>query len=161
MLDSFGERDPRNMPRHLFSGALHLDYATAVKADVSKQNYSVCPRHWYINAAFHCARCGDAFVFTADEQKFWYEELSFWIDSRAKHCGECRRELRELKALRQEYDREVSAVLMRDASLERKQRLLEVMDSLDGFGVSLPEKVCENRRILVTQIEQLRHPGAA
>ena len=159
MLDGFGRDDPRKMPRHLFSGAMHLDYTTAIRADVSKQNCSICPRHWYINAAFHCARCGETFVFTNHEQKTWYEDLGFWIDSLAKHCSKCRRVLRELTALQQEYDRDVAAVLSRNASLERKQRLLEVVDSLDGSGVKLPDKVCENRRILAKQVERILHPS--
>jgi len=161
MLDIFGNTDPRKMPSYLFSGALHLDYVTAVRADISRQNCSICPRHWYLNAAFRCARCGNTFVFSADEQRYWYEELGFWVDSQAKHCAKCRRELRGLKELRQEYDRDVGAVLSRSASLKSKQRLLEVVDTLDKSGVKLPGKVHENRRILVAQVEKLKHSGAA
>ena len=91
----------------------------------------------------------------------WYEDLGFWIDSLAKHCSKCRRVLRELTALQQEYDRDVAAVLSRKASLNRKQRLLEVVDSLDGSGVKLPHKVCENRRILAKQVERMRYPGGS
>jgi hypothetical protein len=161
MLDHWGQRDPRNMPRHLFPGALHIAYATAVRADVSKQNCSVCPRYWYIDATFRCARCDDTFVFAAQEQHFWYEELGFWLDSQAKHCGKCRHDLRELKALRQEYDQEVTAVLSQNADLDRKQRLLEVLDSLDRSGVKLPKGICENRRILMAQVDRLRHSDTA
>jgi hypothetical protein len=153
MFDRFGKSDPRKMPSHLFWGALHLDYATAVQADVSKQNRSICPRYWYIDAAFRCARCGNTFVFTAEEQRFWYEELGFWIDSKAKHCGECRRKLRELKALRQEYDRGVGAALDRNASAQQKQTLVDVIDGLDAGGVQLPEKMQEHRRILAKQLQ--------
>jgi hypothetical protein len=160
MFDSFGKDDPRKMPDYPFSGASHLDYATAVRADVSKQNCSSCPRHWYIDATFICARRGDRFVFAAGEQQFWYEELGFWVDSQAKDCGKCRRELRDLKALRQEYDREVAAALSRDADLGRKQRLLEVLDLLDRSGVKLPDGICENRGILLAQVEWLRSSGS-
>src|SRR4051794_10797523 len=89
VFDSFGDSDPRKMPGHLFWGVRHLDYSTAVRADISQQNFSVCPRHWYIDAAFHCSRCDQSFVFTADEQKFWYEQLKFWIDSIPKECATC------------------------------------------------------------------------
>jgi hypothetical protein len=160
MFDDFGKNDPRKMPSHLFSGALNLDYTTATSANVSKQNRSICPRHWYVDAAFHCGQCGDAFVFTANEQQYWYEELGFWIESIARNCAKCRHELRTLKALRQEYDRDVAASLVRNASLERKQRLLEILNALDNSGVKLPDKVHDNRRTLATQIEQLRHSGA-
>ncbi len=148
----FGKSDPRKMPGHLFFGSLHLDYSTAVKADISKQNFSVCPRHWYINAAFRCGRCKKTFVFTVDEQRFWYEELGFWIDAQPRECENCRRELRELKTLRQEYDRDLAGVLVKNAPIENKQRIVEVIDSLDAAGVRLPEKIYDNRRILMKQI---------
>jgi hypothetical protein len=82
MSDGFGQHDPRKMPPHLFFGALHIDYSTAMHANSRAQNFSVCPRHWYVDATFRCARCGLDFVFTAEEQRFWYEQLGFWIDSR-------------------------------------------------------------------------------
>jgi hypothetical protein len=157
IFETFGKSDPRKMPSHLFSGAMHLDYTTAVRADFSKQNCSICPRYWYIDAAFRCARCGDTFVFTALEQQHWYEELGFWVDSIARHCGKCRCELRELKSLRQEYDRDVAAVLNRKSSVERKRRLLEVVDAFETSGVALPQKIRDTRRVLEKQVERIRH----
>lgn len=158
---SFGQYDPRKMPRHLLWGALHLDYATAVRADTARQDFSVCPRHWYVDATFRCVRCDQPFIFAAEEQRFWYEELKLYVDSRAKHCKPCRRELRELKALRQEYDREVEAALARSTDVERKQRVVAVVDALGKGGVELPEKLQNNRRVLSQQIERLRGDGAA
>jgi hypothetical protein len=149
MSDFFGNTDPRKMPSHLFSRALHINYPTAVRADISKQDYSVCPRFWYIDAAFRCARCGQTFVFSAEEQRFWYEELRFYIDSRAKHCQTCRRDLRELKSLRQEYDRAVA----KDAEIDQKKRVLAILDALAEGGVQLPEKIRGNRDMLMKQIE--------
>jgi hypothetical protein len=150
--EHFGESDPRVMPRHFFWGALHLEFESALKADVSKQNYSVCPRYWYIDATFHCLRCGREFCFTADEQRHWYEERQFYVDSQARHCVECRHARRELRQRRQEYDRQIAAALQSD-DLALKQRLAEVIDELYEFDASLPEKINENRRILAQQIE--------
>ena len=99
------------MPPHFFYGSLRLDYGSAVRADPDSQNYGVCPRYWYIDATFRCARCNAEFSFTATEQRTWYEEYGFWIDSLPKHCLACRRELRDLKAARQEYDQCVEEVL--------------------------------------------------
>lgn len=152
MFDRFGKRDPRNMPMHLFFGALNLDYSSAIRADISKQHFSVCPRYWYVDAAFRCPRCGENFVFTADEQRFWYEELGFWIDSQAQHCKHCRGELRHLKALRQEYDREIEQVMARDADPDCKRRLLEVIEELHNGGVQLPERMRERHRVLARQL---------
>jgi hypothetical protein len=155
MLDFFGKSNPRKMPKHLFSAALHLDYATAVKADISKQNFSVCPRHWYVDATYRCARCGNTFVFTADEQRFWYEERKFWIDSWAKRCKPCREAIRELKSLKQEYDRELGHALASNATAEQKQRLITVIEALAGARVDLPAAMQEHFRILTDQIRKL------
>src|SRR5882724_5042116 len=107
--DSFGDTDPKKMPAYLFGGALHIDYSTAVRADIRKQDFVTCPRHWYVDASFRCTRCEQAFLFSSEEQFFWYEELKFFVDARPKQCKTCRGELRELKALRQEYDCNVAS----------------------------------------------------
>jgi hypothetical protein len=149
------------MPPHLFRGALRLDYSTAVRADTPRQDYSVCPRHWYLDAEFRCGGCGEAFVFTVEEQRFWYEQLRFYVDSIPKLCRECRRELRELKALRQEYDRDVESALGPGAGTKQRERLLAVIAALDAGGVHLPDKVRDTRRVLAEQVERLRRSGAS
>jgi hypothetical protein len=161
VFDSFGDSDPRKMPGHFFWGVRYLDYSTAVRADVSKQNFSVCPRHWYVNAAFHCSRCGQSFVFKADEQKFWYEELKFWVDSIPRECSKCRKELRELKALQQEYDRDIASTARKNTSIDEKERLVAVIEAIEAGGVTLAAKAIENRRLLLSQIKKSRRPGAA
>ena len=59
--DEFGREDPREMPAHLFPEVRRMDYASAVRADTEKQNCSICPRYWYVDATFSCARCGALF----------------------------------------------------------------------------------------------------
>lgn len=156
VLDLFGQRTPRRMPGHFFRGAVHLDYTKAVRADIAKQEYGVCPRHWYVDAGFCCMRCGTSFVFSAPEQRFWYEELKFHVDSLPKRCQECRRALRELKELRHRYDHGIVPALAGDASLEHKTELVAVIDALDQGGIKLPDKMRDNRRKLKQQIENLR-----
>ena len=89
--DCWGELDPRKMPEHFFTGAISLDYESALKADVSRQNYSVCRRYWYVTAIMVCKDCGLEFHFPADEQRYWYEELKFYVDSWPNRCKECQR----------------------------------------------------------------------
>lgn len=151
---TFGEQNPREMPTFLFFGAIQLDYTSAIRADISKQNYSVCPRYWYVDATIRCVRCGNEFPFTIDEQQYWYEHLNFWIESFPKHCQPCRSELRQLKALQQEYDRDIKQVLHRDATHDRKQRILEVIDTLTSSGLQLPELIKEKRGILIKQLDR-------
>ena len=96
-MDVFGNTHPAKMPVHFFYGALKLDYGSAVRADISKQNYTVCPRHWYVDATFKCVECGSEFVFTSEEQRFWFEDLKFFVDSQAKRCPACRKKGRVQK----------------------------------------------------------------
>ncbi len=160
MFDNFGKSDPHNIPGHLFSGVRHLDYSTAIRADISQQNFSVCPRHWYIDAAFCCSRCGQGFVFRADEQKFWYEALKFWIDSIPRQCAKCRNELRHLKALQREYNRELKFSMRKNATIDQKERLVKIIKAIETGGVMLTAKAIENRRILSSRIEKSRQSGA-
>ena len=161
VIDIFGDSDPRKMPRQLFGNSRHLDYATAVRANISQQNFSVCPRHWYVDAELRCSRCDQSFVFSADEQKFWYEDLKFWIDSRPRECVKCRKDLRELKALQQEYDHGIASAMSKGTSVEQKERLVVVINAIEAGGATLTEKVRDNQRILLSQIDKVRRSGAA
>jgi hypothetical protein len=158
-MNGFGREDPREMPSHLFQGSRRIDYGSAVKADPERQNCSICPRYWYVDTTFPCDRCGAEFEFKATEQRVWYEEYGFWIDSLPKHCLACRRQLRDLKATRQEYDRFVAEAL-RTADIEIKRRLADVIDRLYELGGPLPARINENRRCLALQIAKSEQ-GAA
>ena len=96
-IDHFGDTDPKKMPSHLFFGAVNIDYDTAVRADITKQDFSVCPRHWYVDATFKCKDCGSEFLFSAKEQIFWYETRRFYVDSQPKRCAACRKKERARK----------------------------------------------------------------
>ena len=148
----FGRSDPRNMPGHFFYGALKLDYPTAIRADVEKQNYSVCPRFWYLDAYFDCARCHQQFCFSAGEQQTWFEEYWFWVDAFPKHCCSCRQELRELKTIRQRYDA-IVADTMKQGSTRNKRELASLIDQLYELGGELPPRINKNRRILAKHLE--------
>lgn len=41
--------------------------------------------------------CGKGFVFSAKEQRYWYEQLKFWVQSVPKQCPTCRRKIRRRK----------------------------------------------------------------
>ena len=150
-MDTFGDTDPQLMPSHLFWNCIYLDYSTAIRADISKQNYSVCPRHWYIDATFYCTHCKKNFCFTITEQKQWYENQKFWIDSIPKQCKDCRRQIRRKKSLQREYDRNVLHALKSD-DMTQKQRLIDIIDELSSFVASLPTALIESRSTLARQI---------
>jgi hypothetical protein len=74
----------------------------AVRGDLDKQHFCpMChfPRYFYVDQERSCVECGRDFVFSASEQKFWYEDLKFHFDSVAIRCQECRRKQRTKKTL--------------------------------------------------------------
>ena len=153
-MDYFGETSSVNMPRHFFWECLHLDHDSAVRADVSRQNFSVCPRHWYVDATFKCSRCAETFCFTADLQKRWYEELGFYVDSYARNCASCRRDKRIRKHLRQKYDRDIESTLQ-SMDINAKNRMANIIDELYSCDPELPGKIHENRKTLGLQIARI------
>lgn len=147
------------MPRYFFFGALAVHHATAVRADVEKQNYSVCPRHWYMDAEFKCKRCGEGFTWTAGEQKAWFEDYFFWVDSQPRHCANCRGELRHLSDLRNEYDATVAAARDR-GTLGQKNRIIEIVSELQQAFGQLPAKMTETMELFQRQIARAEPGGA-
>jgi hypothetical protein len=45
----------------------------------------------YFDVSLRREDCGSVLVFQADEQRFWYEQLKFWVQSRPKQCTACRK----------------------------------------------------------------------
>ena len=83
--------------------SLSLDYMPAVGAVAADHTqlehvntYGVLP-NFYVDQAFKCRRCGANEVWTAKQQKWWYEIAEGHIDSIAVHCRPCRRVLKQEK----------------------------------------------------------------
>lgn len=147
----FGENNPKRMPSHLFFGSRRKDYSTAQRADISKQNYSVCPRHWYMDATFICRDCREEFTFTASEQRFWYEDRHFWIDSLPTRCIPCRKDQRARLNLRNRYD-SLIATALGACPPERKKEVVAIIDELEAAEDEIPEKMKQNRTVLYAQL---------
>ena len=138
--------------RYLF--AIALDKSECVAANPKMQNYTVTPELTYCSMQLTCARCHLPFWFTANEQRQWYEQWGFWIDSIPKECVDCRKELRRLLSLRQEYDRDiVKAIRSKDFGI--KTRAAEIIDQLLLAGVKLQTKVITTRNVLAKQIARI------
>ena len=151
--DSFGDTDPRKMPSHLFHGALSLNYDSAGRADTTKQNFSVCPRHWYIDTVFRCEACCTEFIFSVKEQRFWYEEREFYVDSLPLRCPACRKQERRIKLLKQQYDSLISDAV-RGKDLTAKQVVVEILDELASVSYCFSERMTECHRLLLKQIKK-------
>ena len=155
-MDWFGEHSPQTMPRRFFGKVVSRDYRTAIRADVSSQNYTVCPRYWYVDAVIKCDACNANFNFTANEQKHWYEDLGFYVDSYAKNCVDCRKLHRSRKSLRQKYDAQIKSVLA-STDLHAKIEMASLIDALCDTDASLPTQMNEYRRQLAGQIAKLEN----
>ena len=84
---------PTQMLAEGFSAAIPN---TGVVADVSLQHSSCMPVTHYFDIATVCVDCRSPFIFYAEEQKHWYEELSFPIDADCVRCYPCRRATQDI-----------------------------------------------------------------
>ena len=89
--------DCHRMPPVLPIGAVLADAAA-----LSHNNtYGLLPLY-YVDRPFDCRDCGAAEVWTAKQQKWWYETAKGPIDSTAVRCRTCRAmERRRVEAARQ------------------------------------------------------------
>lgn len=72
----------------------------AIFPNYTKQNYGLGgPILFYITKEMHCQTCKKEFTFTAEDQRFWYEDLYFNYDSYPKNCLSCRKDTRQKKLL--------------------------------------------------------------
>lgn len=55
------------------------------------------PYFAFFDIELNCKDCKNKFIFSASEQQFWYERLSFWVQSRPKQCKNCRKIRRQRK----------------------------------------------------------------
>ena len=79
--------------------------ARAVAGDVAEQVFCrIChvPKYFYVDDERKCIQCGKRFVFSAPEQKYWYETLKFNFQSTAIRCISCREKRRSDRAIRQQ-----------------------------------------------------------
>jgi hypothetical protein len=65
----------------------------ALPAEVRKQRRrDMDPvRYYYVDAPFACRLCGKEEVWTAEQQKFWYEDCKGDPNAVAIHCHGCRK----------------------------------------------------------------------
>ena len=81
---------------------------TAIPADIEKQNYSIYPRSLYVDIKVQCEVCQRWFIFFAQEQKYWFEQLGFWIDAHCTRCIDCRKKDQEIRQIQVKYQELVS-----------------------------------------------------
>lgn len=77
---------------------------TAIKADTSKQNYATYPIKLYVDIEKKCIQCDRWFIFFAQEQKYWFETLKFYVDADCVKCIDCRKKEQSIKRLMLDYE---------------------------------------------------------
>ena len=85
------------------------------------------PRQYYVDIEKICAQCSRWFLFYAQEQKYWYEELQFYIDADCVKCIECRKSDQAVKAMILRYE-----VLVKNADRNEEEK-----DELKNIALEL------------------------
>lgn len=72
----------------------------AIKSNLSKiyVNHYVTLPTFYIDKAYVCRDCGSEEVWTAKQQKWWFEIIKGDVNSTAIRCLRCRKVIRDQKA---------------------------------------------------------------
>ena len=109
---------------------------SAIKADVSKQNYSIFARPYYVDVLMTCEDCKRDFLFFAEEQKYWHEELGFYVDAWCVRCCECRKKKQGPKAALRTYSDLVSQETLTSEQLQQLVTcaVRELLNSLGANG---------------------------
>ncbi len=144
----------KDIPPYLYSGALELDYSTAIAANVELQNFTVMPRRWYVDARFHCVDCKAEFLWSAKEQQVWFETYRFFVDSLRTRCDDCCLKRSAVLQLRQEYDSLIGEARSH-GTVEQKERILDILEKLESFCGDLPDKMRETRDLFCKQLSKL------
>ncbi|MCA9110925.1 MAG: zinc-ribbon domain containing protein [Planctomycetaceae bacterium] len=79
--------------------------AGAVAADCSKQaqnNSALLPPTYYVDKPFQCIDCGNEEVWTAEQQKWFYEVAKGDFRATAVRCRKCRNRIKDEKAVQRE-----------------------------------------------------------
>jgi hypothetical protein len=113
---------------------------TAVAADVARQGRATLHVTHYYDARRVCRRCARPFLFFAEEQKHWYEELGFPLEADCLECPPCRKDAHRLGSLSRRYE-----ILLRqeartsDETLELVECGLTLVESAVFTGKVLPK----------------------
>jgi hypothetical protein len=77
---------------------------TAIPADLGRQVPQTVPVTHYFDMECKCRDCGRPFIFFAREQKHWYEDLGFSLNSDCVRCVECRKQQQGIARERERFE---------------------------------------------------------
>lgn len=79
-------------------------HGTAIAADLTRQQPATVPVTHYFDVTRECIDCERPFIFFAQEQQFWYEELGFPLESDCVRCVDCRKKQQGLALAKERYE---------------------------------------------------------
>lgn len=126
---------------------------TAIVANGSKQNFTTMPVSHYFDVKRTCHDCSRPFLFFAEEQKYWYEELGFPLDADCVRCVPCRKQEQGIAQKRQRYEELFHAPsLTEEESLEMAECCMSLIEA-SVFSPRQHERV----RMLLNRVPDLPH----
>lgn len=121
---------------------------TAIAADPARQTGATVPVTHYFDLKRQCRDCKRMFIFFAAEQKYWYEELGFGLESDCVRCAECRKHQQGLARQRETYE---ALFLVQDRSADQSLTMADACLSLIENGVFTTRQT-ERVRMLLNSI---------
>lgn len=128
--------------KHLASGEYGwacdscLKSGRALNADFNKQTFTHSPPYFsYADVIINCKTCSNDFIFTKEEQLYWYETLNFGVQSRAVNCISCRELKRERKERHDKAEAEInelkSSLNLQNA--EQLEKLISLYQQIESY----------------------------
>ena len=121
---------------------------TAVPADLTRQSPATFPVTHYFDVKRPCHDCRRQFIFFAEEQKYWYEELGFALKSDCIRCVVCRNKQRGIAQSRTNYE---ALFHIPDRTVEQKLEMTECCLSLVEASVFHSNQI-QHIRMLLNQL---------
>jgi hypothetical protein len=143
---------------------------TAIPADLSRQSPATVPVTHYFDVKRQCRDCDRPFIFFAQEQKHWYEDLGLPLEADCVRCVECRKHQRGIALKRERYEElfhvpertpaedlemaECCLSLIEEGIFHRRQmqRIRELLKRIDAHGEMLTSS--ESLRIRLAALER-------
>ena len=127
---------------------------TAIPADVSRQSRATVPVTHYFDVVRQCRDCGKRFIFFAAEQKYWYEELGFGLESDCVRCVVCRKKEQGIGLKRERYE---ELFHIADRNAEQSLEMADCCLALVAAQVFHKQKV----QTLWERLRALERPGVS
>jgi len=118
---------------------------TAIAADLSRQTPFLVPITHYFDVIETCRDCHKRFLFFAEEQRHWYEELGFPLTSGCVRCCDCRKRQQHLARTRRRYE---TLFHVADRTREETLEMAECSLALIAAGLFSPRQTQRVRGLL-------------